>query len=317
MDKIKLFTNNKNNITQKIIDNNFNYVGSTYDTLQHNNVLKYSNHTTNISIDKYGVLIKTNPTNYIKPNNLFQIDRKELSMFKEQFESDLSINTDNFRLTGFDFNINVYTQYPPKAYLGTIRTLPKYKKTTYPYSDGITFSNDCKSFVLYDKIKQTVKNHINIPLIHQNNSVLRLELGVKGKMKETKNLSTINTLQDLTTPEKYILAVNEFQNIYNKIHKQPLTKFNMKIPNPQIISINEFALLFYINEMGMETYLNQLEQEKDMDFITYRQYKSRKDKALQLWQTYSTTTDSDTTDLLTELNQKVKETINNVKELAA
>ena len=214
MDKLRLFTTDKNNLTKKIIDNNFNYISSSYDSLQHNNVIKYGNDYTDISIDKYGLLIKTNPTNYLKANNLFQINRIELLEFKERFENDLSINTNNYQLSGFDYNIDIYTQYPPKAYLSVIRNLPKFKKTTYQYGDGVTFSNDCKSFIWYDKIKQLVKNNINIPLINQNSNVLRLEYGVKGKMKQTKNLSTLNTLQDLTQPDKYILVLNEFENIY-------------------------------------------------------------------------------------------------------
>ena len=316
MDKIRLFTTIKNTIDKKTIDNNFDYTGCNYDSLKHNNKLSYTNKTTNLIIDKYGVHIKTNPTNYLHPNNLVQIKRKELIIFKERFENDLSINTNNFQLTGFDFNVDIATNYTPKTYLTTIRTLPKYRQIIHPYNDGITFANNCKAFILYDKLKQHTRDKNLIPIEYTNSNLLRLELAVKGKMKQTKNLANINTLNELTAPDNYIDAINEFCNIYNRIQKQPILKFdNMILPNPQIMNSTDFALIFYINEIGMQTYLNQLQQEKDMNFLTYRQFKTRKDKALQLWDTYSNT-DNNTNDLLTEMNNKVYQRVNELKELS-
>lgn len=316
MDKIKLYSNNKNIISKATIENNFNYVGNSFDVLQHSTKLNFTNKITDIVIDKYGLLLKSNPTKYLKENNLIQIDRKQLNEFKEKFENDLSINTNDLRLTGFDYNLDIITEYPPKSYLTTIRTLPKYKQIIYPYIEGITFMNACKSFTFYDKIKQMTKDNIIIPQSHFNKNILRLEIGIKGKMKQTNNLKNIDTLKDIIQPDNYLKAIDEFQNIYNKIHKQPLIKFeNMTIPNPSIMNTNDFALLYYINEVGMTEYLNQLSQEKDMGCITYRQWKIRKDKALQLWETYSST-DLNSNDLLDEMNNKVINRIKEMKDLA-
>ena len=318
MDKIKLYTTDKNNIAKKIIDNNFDYIGSSYDTLTNNKRDNFKNVNTNLSIDSFGILVKTNPTNYIKDNNIIQIDRKELIDFKQQFEEDLSLNTDNFLLTGFDYNINIETSFEPKAYFSSIRTLPKYKLEKYPYTDAIIFTNNCKAFTLYDKIKQFKHDNYHIPTEYTNCKILRLEMAVKGKMKQTKNLSNINTLYDITQPNNYISAVTEFQNIYNKIHKQSTVRFkNMTLPNSNIINVTDFALLHYLNEIGINVYFNQLEQEKNMDIITYRQMKLRKDKAIELWKVYSTQTTSNTIDLLEEMNSKVNNKILELKEMAA
>jgi hypothetical protein len=314
VDKIKLFTTNKSTISKSIIENNFDYTGSNYDTLQHNNKLTYSNQTTNLVIDKYGILIKTNPTNYLLKTNLHQIDRKQLITFTGMFEDEYKINTNSLQLTGFDYNLDITTNYEPKSYLTTVRTLPKYRQIIHPYNEGITFVNNCKGFVFYDKIKQHTRDKNPLPIEYSNINLLRLELAVKGKMKQTKNLANINTLKDLTTPLNYSCAIDEFENIYNKIHKQPILKFeNMILPTPQIMNTNDFALIYYINEIGMQTYLNQLQQEKDMNVLTYRQLKTRKDKALQLWETYSNI-DTNTNDLLSEMESKVK---NKIFELRA
>jgi hypothetical protein len=317
LDKIKLYTTNKSNINKSIISNNFNYCGTTFDSLRHNEKITFTNNTTDIVIDKFGLVLKSNPTKYLKDNNLIQIDRQELRIFKEKFEDDLQINTNNFQLTGFDFNIDICTQYPPKSYLGSIRTLPRYSQTIFPYNEGISFINNCKSFIIYDKLKQMDNSGVNIPMEYGGSNLLRLELAVKGKMKQTKNLSGIRTLDDLTQPDKYILAIKEFENIYYKIHKQPIYKFiNMNKPDPSIINTNDFALLYFINELGMAEYINGLTQEKDMGLLTYRQWKTRNDKAFQLWNKYSTT-DDDKIDLLAEMNQKVNERIMEIKQQAA
>ena len=318
MDKIKLFSTNTNIIRKEIIENNFDYIGSTYDTNKHNTRNNFKNINTNLSIDKFGIVVKTNPTNYIKPNNIIQIDRKELINFKQQFEEDLSIDTNNFLLTGFDFNININTDYEPKAYLSILRILPKYKQIIHPYNEGITFDNNCKRFVVYDKLRQYQHDNYYIPTEYTNSNLLRLELSVKGKMKQTKNLSNISTLQDITQSNNYISAISEFQNIYNKIQKQPIHKFrNMILPKPQLINTTDFALLYYINEIGLNLYFTQLQQERDMNIITYRQMKLRKDKAIELWKVYSTQTTSDTIDLLAEMNSKVNNKVTELKEMAA
>ena len=318
MDKIKLFTTDKNNISKQTLENNFDYIGSTFDVLRHNTRNTFKNTNTNIAIDKFGILVKTNPTNYLKDNNLIQIDRKELIDFKQQFETDLNIDTNNFKLTGFDFNVNISTNYEPKAYFNTIRTLPKYKQIIHPYIEGITFDNNCKRFTLYDKIRQYRHDNDYIPTEYINCNLLRLEMAVKGKMKQTKNLSNIDTLKDLTAPNNYISAINEFENIYTKIHKQPTLKFkNMTLPNPNVINTTDFALLFYINEIGIDTYFTQLQQERDMNIISYRQMKLRRDKAIELWKLYLAQNEKDTIDLLQELNTKVINRITELKELAA
>ena len=318
VDKIKLFTTNTNSIAKQVIDNNFEYVGTTYDVLKHNTRNTFKNVNTNIAIDKFGIVVKTNPTNYIKDNNIIQIDRKELITFKELFETDLSINTNNFMLTGCDFNINVLTDYEPKAYFSSIGTLPKYKLEKYPYTDAIIFTNNCKAFRLYDKIRQYRHDNEYIPREYTNSNILRLEMAIKGKMAQTKNLATIKTLQDITQANNYILAITEFQNIYNKIHKQPTVKFkDMKLPNPNTMNVTDFALLFYLNDIGIDVYFTQLQQERDMNIISYRQMKLRKDKAIELWQLYSGQNQGDTIDLLDEMDTKVNNTIYQLKELAA
>ena len=316
MDKIKLFSTQKNIISKSIIDNNFDFIGSTYDTLKHNTRLNYSDKITNLAIDKYGLAIKTNPTTFLKGNNIEQLELKELSTFKEQFEDSLKINTDNCQLTGFDYNINLSTQYPPVSYLQAFRSLPKYTQSIYPYGKGLSYINQCKTFNVYDKIKQLEKQNIIIPSHYLNSNLLRMELQVKQKMKQTKELTNINTLKDLLNNQNYLSVINQFQKTFNNIHKQPLTRYaDMVQPNPNEINSTDFALIYYINEIGMDSYINLLEQEKNMKLISYRQYKVRKDKAMNLWYKYSLINKDSSHDLLNELQTKYNDKIEATKQI--
>ncbi len=318
MDKVKLFSNQKNIISKSIIENNFDFIGSSYDSLKHNTRLNYTNTITNLTIDKYGLTLKTNPTTFIKGNNIEQLCIKELSTFKEQFENQLNINTNNCQLTGFDFNINLLTQYPPVSYLQAFRSLPKYIQSIYPYGKGISYINQCKTFNIYDKLKQLEKQNMIIPQGYNESNLLRMELQVKQKMKQTKELSHINTLQDLLINDNYLSVINQFEKSYNAIHKQPLTRYlnmNMIQPNPNEINSTDFALIYYINEIGMDNYINLLEQEKNINCITYRQFKARKDKALALWNKYANINQNASHDLLNELQLKYNDKIEATKQM--
>lgn len=316
MDKIKLFSTQKDLLPKKIIDNEFDFIGSSYDYLKHNTRQKYTNHKVGLTIDKYGLQITTNPTSYIKDNNIDQITRQELGDFKGLFESDLHTDTNNFKLTGFDYNVNIKTDYPVASYLRSFNLLPRYKKEIYAKGDGITYVNQCKSFSIYDKVKQMDQSSMTVPINYHNTNIMRLELGVKSRLDKTLNLSKIHTLQDLIVTENYVSMIQEYQHIYNKIHKQPLHRFiNMTKPHPSVINTDSFILIHYINETGLENYLNSLEQERFMGVISYKQMKTRKDKAIALWNQYSEL-DSNTCDLFKEMNDKVIGQIQMNRELA-
>ena len=316
MDKIKLFSKQKHHLSKQIIDNEFDYNGSSFDNLSYNTKLRYSNSKVRLVIDKFGLQIVTNPTNYIKQINIEQITRTELSDFKEMFESDLHINTENFNLTGFDYNINIQTQYPVTSYLSSLNFLPRYKKEIYAKGDGITYVNQCKSFSVYDKLQQMRQAKMMVPVNYLNTNIMRLELGVKSRLTKTCNLSGIHTLKDLIKIDNYILMIEEYQHIYNKIHKRPLHRFiNMTKPHPTVINTDDFILIYYINETGLDNYFVSLEQEKSMGTISYKQMKTRKDKAIAVWSRY-TQLDYNTFDLLKEMDDKVIQQIQVNKQLS-
>ena len=316
MDKIKLFSKQKDHLPKQTIDNGFNYVGSSYDYHNDNTKHKYVNDNVGLTIDKFGLQIVTNPTNYLKENNIIQINRSELGEFKEKFESDLHTNTDNYILSGLDYNLNIKTDYPVSSYLGALNLLPKYKKEIYANGCGITYLNKCKTFSVYDKVKQMKDSSLTVPLEYQSANIMRLELGVKTRLKKSMNLASINSLRDLIATDNYVSVIKEFEHIYNKIHKHPLHRFlNMTKPHHSQMSTDNFAFIYYINEIGLSNYISSLDQERKMGIISYKQMKTRKDKAITLWKQYSEL-ENNTCDLFKEMNDKVIGQIQMNRELA-
>ena len=316
MDKIKLYSKQKNLLPKKIIDNEFKYVGHSYGHFNDNTKHKYVNEHVGLTIDKFGLQLVANPTSYLKANNIIQINRNELGEFKERFESDLHTNTDNYTLTGFDYNVDIKTDYPVGSYLSSLNLLPRYKKEIYPSGNGITYSNKCKSFTVYDKFKQMEEASVCIPSSCSNTNLMRLELGVNSRLNKSINLSKIGTLRDLIQKDNYISMIDEFEHIYGKIHKQPLHKFiNLTKPHPSVMSTVNFAFVYYINEIGLDNYYNSLDQEMMMKIISKKTRKTRKDKAIKLWNQYSTL-DKNVFDLLAEMSNKVIKQIQVNKEAA-
>lgn len=316
MDKIKLYCKQKDLLPKKIIDNEFKYIGNSYEHFNDNTRHKYVNKHVELTIDKFGLQLVTNPTTYLKNNNIVQINRNELGEFIERFESDLQTNTDNYTLTGFDYNVDIKTDYPVGSYLSSFNLLPRYKKEIYPSGHGITYLNKCKSFTIYDKFKQMEQASISVTSSCSNTNLMRLELGVNSRLNKSVNLSKIGTLRDLVQKDNYISMVDEFEHIYCKIHKQPLHKFtNLTKPHPSVMKTVDFAFIYYINEIGMTSYLNSLNQEMMMNIISKKTRKTRKDKAIKLWNQYSSL-DENVFDLLAEMNDKVFLQIHVNKEAA-
>ena len=309
MDKIKLYSPLKYLISQSVLDNEFDKPISYNNPNKHFKRNVYSNNNLNININSLGTTILTNPTIYLKGNNIEQINNTELKEFIGQFENDLKFDSNYFNLVGFDFNRNIYTNYLPKNYLILFRDMPKYDMTNHKGKTGKTFKNDCKEFVLYDKKIEQLKKKIVIPQSYSDKNILRLELRVKEKMKQTKNLQNINKLKDITQSNNYNNIINEYLKMYNKINKQ---QNNFKIRDLKEIEIpmmdieNE-AILYCLNEIGMEGYFNKIEDKVNLNFLTKKQAKARQQKALSIWNEFINYSDNDKYDLLTEINTKVND----------
>lgn len=304
MDQIKLFTKDRHIITDHIINQDFTIIGSNQNYLTDSFTRKYKNDKgVLMDIGKFGTYITINPTTYELGSNIEQLSRQQLITFIENFEHDLNIDSNDFSVTGFDFNQNITTSFPPKNYLSIFRNLPHYDKTIYKDNEGVTFSNKCTSFTIYDKLKQS-------DIKYNDKYIMRLELGIQRKMEHNNNLTNIETLKDLTDVNNYNGIVDQWAKTYQRINKQSIYKVSNMV-KPHNVKLKDWIIITYINDNGMENYLHQLQNENEKYHVYYYQ----RTKTLKLWNEYIKYVDDKKSDLLNEINDSVKSTAELCKQV--
>lgn len=309
MDKIKLFSPIKNIIAPEILENSFTCCYKAYNPVNRFSRTSFTGYNENILIDNtsFGTNIQVNPTSLLRGNNIEQISFTEIKSFIELFEDILQIDSSLLTLTGFDFNANILTDFKPKVYLNLFRLLPKYDKIIHKGKTGITFKNNCKAFTIYDKLKEQEKNNILIPEKFLGQNVLRMELSVNSKMKQTKGLSTINTMKDLTDIENYNNIINQWEMLFNKIYKQSTPIKLKRIAKPPQMDVADYLLLRGLIDMGMDEYFSMIDTEIDSKTISVKQGKLRKVKAFNVWNDFISYRENRKYDLLNEIGLKVRE----------
>lgn len=311
MDKIILYSPLKNLISQTVLDNKFGDPASFKDPKKFYKKDTYKNNNIYININSFGTTITTNPTIYLKGNNLEQVNNTELKVFIGQFENYLEFNSNSFDLVGLHFNRNIYTKYKPKSYLALFRNLPQYDPPIlHRGKTGKTFKNNCKEFLIYDKKIEMRKEKVIIPESYFDKNVLRFELQINKKFRQTtKNLQNIKTLKDITELNNYNNIIKEFLNMYNKIEKHPidLRIRNLEKAIPPSMDIQDEFILYAINELGLEECLIKIQNKVNLDLLSPKQGRTRKEKALSIWNEFINYSDNDKYDLLTEINTKVND----------
>ena len=132
---------------------------------------------------------------------------------------------------------------------------------------------------------------------------MRMELGIDERLSNLRRFSNINTLRSLVLLDNYIKVIDELEALYKRISKQAIQKL-VNIKRPDSMSLDQFAYLHFINEVGMEEYLNMLEIEQSIERLTDRQVRSRKKKAQLIWSKYLEG-DEERHALLSELDSKM------------
>jgi hypothetical protein len=313
MDRIKLKTTDKLLVKQLVNSQDFEHLDGHYNVRKHNIRSTYRNQKgVVISLDGFAGYIVFNPTTYINETNIQQITRGELSQVIELLNDDLGIDTDAFDLTGFDFNYNIRCHHPPNSYLNLFRNLPHYHKQIWSNKEGITYTNKCRSLSIYDKVKQQEKKKVVVPEVYAGQYLMRVELGIDSRLRKPDRLRNLRCISDLADVDNYVQIVHEWSMMYHKIPKQSLYRVDV-LNRPAGMNIDDYRMLYYINEHGMCGYLDQLESELEKKQITYSKFKTRKDKAEKIWNRFISTHEP-AEDLLCEINQKMEAA---VQELSA
>lgn len=304
LDKLKTTSRLKDIIQSSIIDNNFERTGFYHDPITHYTTLSYKDHKgLYVEITSGGTNITCNPNIILKGHNMANCTWDEFAKeFIPQFEDYLQIDSKHLNVTGFDFNQTLEMCHPPKTYFNLLRSMPRYHRTAYHGNTGVTFKNKCKTWTGYDKMLLQLKNKDYIPACYFGKNLIRMELGIDQKMKQTTtSLENLNSMKDLLTPKIQTNIAKEWFSGYTKIKKQ--TDFKIRdLSKPPSMDVQDFLILVGVNEMSMEKYFDAIDTEIHLGRNSIKQGKLRKDKVLLIWKAFIDHADNSKYDLALNLD---------------
>lgn len=123
MDRITLHNPNYNYFSfEKLQQKLFTEEKSITDTRKNTTTKIYQNNRGITLINNgFGTRLIVNPTKFIQGHNFKQIDRLQLRDFVQEFEQYLNFSTNNFSLTQFDYNQDIYLNSPVYSYMPIFR----------------------------------------------------------------------------------------------------------------------------------------------------------------------------------------------------
>jgi len=198
----------------------------------------------------------------------------------------------------FIFLKNDTSLYLP--YLGQIKC---FKRLEQPF--GINYKQTNKEFVIYDKIREVKHHREALHPMYKDRFMIRLESRYERQLcKEFKRHSIIASL---LYDELFYMHVNDcWYNNYLSIDKIKINKIDMK----QITTKRQMALLGVLSlvqrEGGKTQALQNLRERYLKKELTKKQHHDLK---VMIEQSSQMTLQTVESDLIIELNQKVKEAV--------
>lgn len=253
--------------------------------------------------DKYVKIKNGSLQKFIDKNNISPFG---LSRIKQAFEllgDTIHLPINNAKVLNFDFAKPITLKHNTDLYFKYLGNLNHYKRLEQP--TGILYKNRKREFCIYNKIAQLKSKREFIPPLYQNTNLIRLEMCYNRDLCKHFNVPAL-TPKVLTNEDFYIHLCNDLYNNYTKIDK--LKNFNLDMNNTTTVKEAEkLGVLLLIEQQGgkLEA-LKNIEERQKKGLLTKKQafdFRRLYNKCSQMkLQTIEC-------ELITELNQKVKESI--------
>lgn len=236
-------------------------------------------------------------------NNISMMGRSETRKAIENVCDILHLPIEKSEVINFHFGKNIMLNYDANLYLPYFGNYNHFKRLEQPH--GINYKQYNKEFIVYDKIRELKHFREVIPPMYQNRFVLRLESKYKRQIcnQFNKPIITANLLYD---EDFYTLVNDKWQQDYLGIDKIK----NIKIDMQNIKTKREMSLLGVLSlvqlEGGKLTALQNLKERYSKNELTKKQHFDLKKLIEESTKMKLQTIESD---LIIELNQKVKEAV--------
>lgn len=248
-------------------------------------------------------------------HNFSGITQKQTIEIVEKLSDELHIDFNEGMLSRIDFGNCFSMNEKPELYFNSLGYLNPYldrsivKITSLYYG----YSNDRRSLIFYDKLKDYQDNKREIPLEYQQGNFLRYELKLKrlDSLKKKLNLSRIK-ISDLSDPQIFNHFLDTWKQLYSEIQKEPKGIINMNGQNLTWSNIQDLAVLEYIkNRGGLSQFYEWIDLETRRNNFKKGNYKKYiKDRAKVITKS-KIRIEKDR--LINELNSKVNDTYESYK----
>lgn len=255
-----------------------------------------------VFICQSGISIKGSLPKFYLGDNFQTLQRADTQLAFEKLEDKLHLPITQSRVTRVDIAQNFVIKYKPEAYYNYMGECLYFKRL--PNNHSIYYRNQNRTKLFYDKIVEGRKKGYSIPDIWIDSQVLRYEYRLNKRVAQSLKMDEIKG-NDLYSEPVYLKMINEYVSEYENIDKlKTSVDFDMdKMKSPKDF-FNQIVLM-KINEIGQIRALELVEELRAKDvFGSKKEYYSRLKKEIK--KICSTPGITETTELIGELNQKIR-----------
>lgn len=244
-------------------------------------------------------LDKTSLPRVIKGSNDKQISLNEVKLYIESLSDNLYLPMDKAVVSKIHFCHDYNTDYAPSRYLLNFDRMPRYKKQAYE-CNGVRYKQSSKAFKAYDKVAEMKIKH-NKDAVNLKCNMLRLENEYNSRLK--RQLKQFKLTADcLYSEDFYNYNIDQLKNNYFKVKKnrdQRTTLCPISMPK----EMKEILISEGLKRIGKEDLIEQVKSWRENDLISY----STKYRTIEFIESIGTGVDHNTTDLIDELDKKVRQ----------
>lgn len=282
-----------------------NLTSITYDGLSYGKpTVNGKFHNFDVSINEHRIKIgNASLTKYYLGNSLSMIDRSSIKQAIEKMSDGLHLPIEKADVNKFHFAKNIMLQNDVSLYLSYLGKSGRYNRLEQPF--GINYKLTGKEVAIYDKIRETRYRREPLHPLYNERYMMRIESRFEQNLCKHFNRPYI-TAKTLYDENFYIMVNDEWYKDYLSIDKIKTTKIDMQ----QVRTKEQMKLLGVLSlvqlEGGKTQSIQNLKERYLKRELTKKQYYDLRGLIEQSSTLKLQTIESD---LIVELNQKVKESV--------
>jgi hypothetical protein len=189
-------------------------------------IRSYSGHIKNMGVyrNPYSLHIHGSLAKYYREENITPLTLLQISEAIAMLEVEAGIELETAIVKGVEFGMSITTTESPSEYLKLFGNRSRFTRHEYSSLKGvgtITYSNSRGSFQFsgYDKIKEVIQKHKQIPVEFEGTNSLRLEYKIVRRRGIKAKFNRDLTAYDLFNPKVYKKLQLLFWEAYQSIPK--------------------------------------------------------------------------------------------------